>query len=223
MAEIAAVGLASSIVTFIDASATVLHRLGQYHAAGHDAPGVFDDTAKQLELIVDISQRTKGECEASGAPVSSAPPAVTDAEAARQRLAGVVDVCHMHVDALGALIDKLAPAADDSVTRRTGKAIAIVWRDSDVLAAQRQLDRSMQVIALYFSQRPATVVAAAADKGDDPLTPGLFDVPSRRVHHVVQRPLLLDALAKALYGDSVPRVAMLRGLGGQGKTQLALV
>ncbi len=49
-------------------------------------------------------------------------------------------------------------------------------------------------------------------------------MPSRCVHHIVLRLALLDALAKVLDGDSdtVPRVAALLGLGGQGKTQLAL-
>ncbi len=244
MAEIAAVGLAASIVTFIDASATVLHRLRQYHAAGSDAPGVFDATTAQLELIVGILKRTKREYDAQSAAASStsSPPAHTDADddadAERRRLAGVVNVCGKHVAALGALIDKLARAAGDSAARRTGKAIVSVWRDADVLAAQRQLDRSMQVLTLYFSQRPLATTAADAaaaaitaglgaphvDGADDPLARGVFDVPSRRVHHMVQRPGLLDALTAALDGDgdAVPRVAVLLGLGGQGKTQLVL-
>jgi hypothetical protein len=50
MAEFASVGLASSIVTFLDVSATVLRRLHQYHSTARDAPYHFRETATNLVL-----------------------------------------------------------------------------------------------------------------------------------------------------------------------------
>jgi hypothetical protein len=41
MAELAAVGLASSIVTFLDVSIRVVQRLSEYHSTAKDAPSMF--------------------------------------------------------------------------------------------------------------------------------------------------------------------------------------
>jgi hypothetical protein len=125
------------------------------------------------------------------------------------------------VAAIGALLEKLLPDAADSAYRRTRKALASVWREKDVLAAQRRLATSLQLLTLYFTQRSAawvdalaTTVATTAlgqrqvgddvnadDNGERELLlergGGLYDVPPLRVAHMVERPALLEALSKA--------------------------
>jgi hypothetical protein len=228
MSELAAVGLASSIVTFVEVSSKVLHRLHEYHSTARDAPGHFRETAEHLEVVVDILQRTKRECDnhaaaaaalsagGSGGGGNGSLPAPADAA----RLASFVDGCRAHVATLGSLIDKLLPDAGDSAYRRTRKALASVWREKDVLAAQRRLATSLQLLTLYFSQRSAAGVDALAtaaasamatasgQRADDSDIDGykllhaqgrgLYDVPPLRVAHMVERPKMLEALAKVL-------------------------
>ena len=55
MAEaFAAVGLAASIVTFVDVSSKVLARLRDFHLITQEAPGVFQDIKARLRLMIDI-------------------------------------------------------------------------------------------------------------------------------------------------------------------------
>ncbi|KAK6602111.1 kinesin light chain [Botrytis cinerea] len=49
-----------------------------------------------------------------------------------------------------------------------------------------------------------------------------FIVPNRRVSGFIGREDILDKIEKGLSSESEPRIVVLRGLGGQGKTQIAL-
>ncbi|EDN99634.1 hypothetical protein SS1G_02492 [Sclerotinia sclerotiorum 1980 UF-70] len=49
-----------------------------------------------------------------------------------------------------------------------------------------------------------------------------FIVPNRRVNGFIGREDILDKIEKGLSSESQSRVVVLRGLGGQGKTQIAL-
>jgi hypothetical protein len=264
MAELAAAGLASSIVTFLDVSARVVQRLAEYHLTAKAAPSVFRQIATELPLINDILRRTKHECDAAiaapqgsgavlgGASACSAA-AATAATASgptsasmivaaaddAARLAAVVASCHRSVGRLEVLLGKALPLPSDSRSRRTLKALSSVWRERDVAEVERQLARSLQLLTLNFSQRSATMATTAAarvaDDEADPLADCFYDVLALRVAHMVRRPLLLATLEK-LFGGSAGSatspasgtpeepltVVVLLGLGGQGKTQLAL-
>ena len=53
-------------------------------------------------------------------------------------------------------------------------------------------------------------------------TPSYYEIPNRRVDGFVGREDILQRLDKALSDGSVPRYAVLQGMGGQGKSQVAL-
>jgi hypothetical protein len=190
MAEIAAVGLASSIVTFLDVSAKVLQRLRDYHATTHDAPTVLRDTTAQLALVAGVLRQCEGQFSGSGSagrgPASADESAVSlslpdasslastrdgslsadddignDADSAR--LAAVVDGCRAHVERLQTLIDRMLPAGGESRVDRTRKALTSLWLERDVEDVQRQLARSVQLLGLYFIQRAAVAANAATD------------------------------------------------------------
>ncbi|KAI9768627.1 MAG: hypothetical protein M1840_004824 [Geoglossum simile] len=57
-----AVGLAASIVTFVDVSAKVLHRLREFYSTDEGMPGVFQDITTQLRLIADTMTRIEEGC-----------------------------------------------------------------------------------------------------------------------------------------------------------------
>jgi hypothetical protein len=131
MAELAAVGLASSIMTFLDVSVQVVHRLGEYHTTAKDAPGVFHQIETELLLINDIVQRTKNECDAviAATRCKRAMPSSTSAEAkpnnsslvsaeAAAHLSAVVASCHKRVEQLEALLAKVLPLPSNSRLHR---------------------------------------------------------------------------------------------------------
>jgi hypothetical protein len=47
-------------------------------------------------------------------------------------------------------------------------------------------------------------------------------VPNRRVHGFIGREDILSKVDESLTSGSAPRIVVLRGMGGQGKTQIAL-
>ncbi len=254
MAELEAVGLASSIVTFLDASVRVATHLAEYHATGNAAPSVFRQIGTQLPLINDILQSTKQECDAivarrsgNGSGASRAGSGDVDAAKAA-RLGAVVAGCHESVERLEALLDKVLVLPSDSRSRRTRKAFSSVWRERDFREVKRELDEALQVLDLSFSKQAATSASAAAAAAaaaaasaagtsraadeHDPRAESLYDVPLLRAAHMVRRPLLLATLERhfgssrdrdtSTPGVPEPTVVVLLGLGGQGKTQLAL-
>ena len=59
-------------------------------------------------------------------------------------------------------------------------------------------------------------------KAADKQTPSYYEIPNRRVHGFVGRKDVLQKIDEALSDGSGPRYAVLQGMGGQGKTQVAL-
>lgn len=52
--------------------------------------------------------------------------------------------------------------------------------------------------------------------------PSYYEVPNRRVRQFVGREDILQRIDKALSTGPSPRIAVLQGMGGQGKSQIAL-
>jgi hypothetical protein len=224
MAELAAVSLASSIVTFLNVSVRVATCLSEYHATGNAAPSVFRQISTQLPLINDILQSMKQECEAivagcSGSGSGTSPADSSNVDAAKAaRLGAVVTSCHKSIERLKALLDKVLVLPSDSHSQRTCKAFSSVWREQNFRKVKRQLDKALQVLDLSFSKQVATSVLAAsvaaataavaatgtsrtADKHDSQ-TESLYDVPLLCVAHMVRHLLLLATLERHLDSSS---------------------
>src|SRR5436190_12800703 len=100
MAEaFAALGIAASIVTFVEVSGKVLARLREFRSAGREIPGVFQDITTQLPLITDILTQIKEFDDGS---------LTRDAQHA---LLHVVEGCLRQATLLNELIEKILPAS----------------------------------------------------------------------------------------------------------------
>ncbi len=173
--------------------------------------------AAQLPLVSNSLARTKQDCD-DGAL----------SPGAQDMLAGVVEACRRQIVELDKLADKILPSAADSALRRGKKAAVAAFREKDVRAVHQQLSSAVTVLTLYFSQRAAAPPCALVGDGDQ--LSGFFEVPPTRVAHMVRRPKLLEAIQRVFDkgsgssgdGGGAPKIAGLLGLGGQGKTQLAL-
>src|SRR5436305_1038389 len=112
MAEaIAAVGLAASIITFVDISAKVLARLREFHSTTKEIPKAFQDITTQLPLMTDIMKRIESQHKKDF-------PAADSEEA----LSKVVEGCRRQITSLDELIDKILPSTTDSPFQRARKA-----------------------------------------------------------------------------------------------------
>ena len=210
MAEaFAAVGLAASIVTFVDVSSKVLARLRDFHLITQEAPEVFQDIKARLPLMIDIMTRIKKRCGDGSMPID-----------AQHALSDAVEGCLKQIALLDRLIEKMLPTSTDSPLRRARKAIVSVRKEKDLAAIQSTLRGYEGTLTLYFSER--SVASTAIVTGENTY----YEIPSLQVLQFVERVELLEEIeasfANTTGNTSHPKIVVLLGMGGQGKTQLAL-
>ncbi|KAH0553453.1 hypothetical protein GP486_006477 [Trichoglossum hirsutum] len=202
MAEaFAAVGLAASIVTFVDAANKVLDRLRDFHPTAQEIPECFQDIHVRLPLIVDVVTQIK------------------NAEMTLlRRIHGTMDGCNKQIALLNKLVGKMLPIPDDSQWRRSLKAIESIRRGKDVTAIQETLGRYERTLTLHLSQRSSTSTAIAERRA------AYYEVPSLQVSQFVERVELLKEIEVSFAGTSgnASKKVVLLGMGGSGKTQIAL-
>src|SRR4051794_31627641 len=210
MAEaFAAVGLAASIVTFVGVSAKVLNRLREFYSMAEDMPGVFQDIMTQLPLIVDTMTRIEEGYEGGSLTGNT-----------QQKLLHVVKGCLRQITMLDGLIEKMLRNPTDSRLQQARKAIVSVFKEKDVAVIQRTLETYKSTLILHFSQGSRAPIDIATRENT------YYEIPSLRVSQFVQRVGLLEEI-KASLDDTTAhapdvKIIVLLGMGGQGKTQLAL-
>ncbi|KAI9859671.1 MAG: hypothetical protein M1813_006602 [Trichoglossum hirsutum] len=210
MAEaLVAVGLAASIVTFVDVSGKVLARLREFHSIAQTAPSVFQDITTQLPLIADIMTRIEKGCRDDSLTADT-----------QRALSHVVEGCFRQVTLLGGLIERILPTLADSTFRRTWKAIASVRKEREIVMIQRTLETYKSTLMLHFSQGTKASTALAVREN------AYYEIPSLRVSQFVERLELLEEIKTSFTNTATnasrPKTVVILGMGGQGKTQLAL-
>lgn len=204
MAEaLAAVGVASNMVQFITLAYTVANRTSSFCASTKDAPEVFRSLSIQLPLIIDICNRYR------------ALPQQEDSAA----LEDVLDQCTNQTRELQELLGKMLPMPADSFATKAWKATKSVMLEKKVQQYSTKLETFKTLISLKLGLLTYTAVT-----GTDTVKPKASCVylPSGRVGSFVGRKRFLNMIDQTLKpGLDEPKVCVLIGLGGQGKTSLA--
>ncbi|KAI9775123.1 MAG: hypothetical protein M1839_001434 [Geoglossum umbratile] len=209
MAEaLAVVGLASSILTFVTAGTALIARLRD-SAEELSGYAVFKEIAAQLPLMIEIVQRI--DQERSDGSID------TDAQ---QSLMRVVYGCERQIYLLGRLMEELLPTSSDSRMMRARKAFGSIYKEKKVMEIQRALETYKTTLTLHFSQISGQKNGAPAIAEREVYC----EIPSWQVSHFVGREELLGAIDDHMNAsrNSGPATVVLFGMGGQGKTQLAL-
>ncbi|KAI9861251.1 MAG: hypothetical protein M1813_005424 [Trichoglossum hirsutum] len=205
----AAVGLAASIATFLDVSAKVLVRLHEFQSSTQEIPKVFQSIMKRLPLIRNIIDRIKRECEDDSLT-----------ENAQHELSHMVEGCLEQITMLEKLMKNILPAPTASTSRRLWKAIASVYKEKDIVTIEETLGKYERTFTLYFSLRSEASIAITVKENT------YYEVPLLQVSHFVGRVELLEEIetsfANITGNTRHPKIAVLLGMGGQGKSQVAL-
>lgn len=215
MAEgIAALGLASAILSFIEFGAKVIKRLDEFKANVTDLPQSFLHISNQLPLLVDITKRLHGQaCRDELDPKT------------KSTLMPVVEGLHGEIQKLDAVLRKILPAAQDSTWRKGIMAVRS-------LAAQKTVDDFAAVIRDYVMNLTAFQTTHNADlirslmkliKDQNSKVPADELKKPRKPEwminydsdeHFVGRGDVIEAIGRQ-FGDGKGRVA-LTGIGGVG-------
>ena len=212
MAELAAIGLASSIVAFIDFGTKVAARLTEFERAlsqGVD-PKLYRDIRIELPLLLDTLKRTREQADQGNVN-----------EATQQALLPVVQGCHVQVESLNDLLDSL-PMANDSSWRRGLKTISSVRREKKFYETVETIKGYVQYLTYHQAAAPIIVNAMEIPKSlvqQQPISTPIFMVPFERDEDYVQRSNLLTDIDRRF---ETQRRAALSGIGGVGKSQIAV-
>ncbi|KAL1857530.1 hypothetical protein Daus18300_010288 [Diaporthe australafricana] len=154
MAEaLAAIGLASSIVAFVDVAQKVASRLNEFSNDLKDSTNSLIRIQTQLPLILDGLKRIKDRADSGKLN-----------DRAKAALEPVVLECHKQTQRLSDILDSVLPASDASKWRRRKKAILSLTTDRKMKEISEALSQYLQTLTFYHSigeARPVSVVEKA--------------------------------------------------------------
>ncbi|MCJ1252082.1 hypothetical protein MMC30_009320 [Trapelia coarctata] len=200
MADLAAIGLASAIIQFVDFGTKVLHRFYEFQKRAGEVPAVFHNLQLRLPLYLDSIKRIKAQ--------------VDDGEVhedTQQALRPIVQNCFEQIEQLNDVLTKVSPAIGDSSWRRGTKALLSIGQESHIKEIEEALANNIPLLTLNQVARSATE--------SKKVSAAVFMVPFERDSRFVGRRTVLDEVELKFRNQR--RVA-LAGLGGVGKSQLAI-
>lgn len=199
MAEaFAAIGLASSIVAFVDFAQKVVSRLNEFSNDFKDGTNALIQIQTQLPVIIDGLRRIKDRVDTG----------MLD-DQAKAALQPIVVACHRQTELLSDTLNSALPAADASKWERRKKAIQSLTTDGKVKKASEILGQHLQTLTFYHSigdPRPQSIAKKT-----------YWLVPFDRNPNFTGRESLFDEIDQAfkVSEGTQPKVA-LYGLGGIG-------
>jgi hypothetical protein len=203
---VALLGISASVIQVLEACTKVLRLVQQFH--NNDA--AFQDLALQLPLLAQTLESL------------NTPAYRQRLDAATEKaLMRVLEGCRRQLDALDGLIRSMTPAETASKLKRTWHGFRSFGKDTRLREIVGVLAEYKATITLHLSAQQTEQVAKADTSAG--ATRSFFEVPAQRVSHFVNRPRILQRIGEAIEKSQInPAVVVLTGVGGQGKTQLAL-
>lgn len=194
------VGLASSIVQFIDFTVKVAARIEDFQKSVQKVPYYLEDVHAQLQLLAATLPRTKERANSGNLTLET-----------RQAVLRVVVGCQRQVQKLADLIERLSPNVNDSRWKRQKKALLSIQNEKRIRSIESCLQRYTQSLTYH----EATAVGNSTDV-EQSLAPNqdiIYDVPFGRDEDFVGRTDTLLELSSRIAQE--PRCALV-GIGGVG-------
>ena len=250
MAEaVAAIGLASALVSFVDFSARVIRQLRRLDEDVNDYPRVFQGVRTRLPLMIDLVKKIMLQMDAG----------LVD-KATQGHMLPIVRSCAQHVQELDDIVQKYLPDAKDSTWRRGRKVVLGVMQEDNINKLDQGLKQNFDLLLQAgtfqsfqrldekghgsgsFTMNPVFNVNVNVDelmtttrrrssaletlaiaeemrRRGSQPTQSLFTVPFSRDANFLGRQSVLDDIAKKF---ETQRYVSLAGLGGIGKSQIAI-
>jgi tetratricopeptide (TPR) repeat protein len=200
MDPVTGVALAGNILQFCTLAIAVADRLNTYCKADSDIPPIFKELAVQLPLVAEVCKQLEKN--------ASVPP---------DRLSQVVDGCLRTVEGLQDILTQVTPLPGASLGSRLRKGFKSVGIESKARQCRDELECYKSTLTLFLSVHKPFLSHASLTR------PIYHHLPPVGQAKFVGRKALLDAIDRVLKtGDRDTCVAVLLGMGGQGKTSLAI-
>ncbi|KAF4948221.1 hypothetical protein FSARC_13793 [Fusarium sarcochroum] len=209
MDPVTGIGLAAAIVQLIEVSTKITKRLVEFSSADleNEPPKSFKKIINVLPLITEGLRSLQSN-------VDHISPHAKDS------LRAVVQDCLKDVFELNNILDKVLPSTKASSWEKTKKAVASLKHEKDVEEISQGIDRSIKALNFYQITK---ISQNGQVEQPSPTERTYWIVPFDRNPSFVDRSAVFDEIEKAFKVDEgVQPKAALHGLGGIGKSQIAL-
>jgi len=206
MAEaIAILGVAGNAISFLDVAVRLSQRLKEYCSEAQGAPTVFKTLSIQLDALNDLCKQ----CQTTAVPEDSS------------KLTDVLQNCGEQVQSLEALVIRLLPKENESAGSKAWKAVKSIRYDKKIEDYVSILETYKTLLIFHLTTKTYTTILS--HKPTKAARDTCYHFPSVQSSKFIARRQLLDELDEQLKSSQRdPRVVVLLGMGGQGKTSLAL-
>src|ERR1700733_2872884 len=207
MEPMSSLSLASAVVQFVDFASKVAKRLAEFRASVTTVPDTFESIDNLLPLLIDTLDRTRRQAESQNLNKDTA-----------DSLLRVFNGCETQIKILDATLSKILPATGDHSWRRGVKAYQSVLQESKVDHISKKLQNYIQILTYHQTTQFSDLFPMRGDDGGH-----YYEVPSRQVSVFIGREdILSDIKCEIDTSLTKPATIVLLGMGGQGKTQIAL-
>lgn len=208
MDPLSAIGLASSVVQFIDFGLKVAKRLDELNSSG-DVPKSLQSISTQLPLLLNALGRIKSDSQIKNLDFDT-----------KCILRGMISGCRGQIVEVETMIDEISHMPGDSFKVKMKKVFTSLKYDEKVREIERNLQTYISVLILHHVIDSADAPLELADDT-------FFDVREERVETFVERPSLMKELEGCLHDAArsrvqTPTILLISGEKGVGKTQLVL-
>ncbi|KAL2864694.1 uncharacterized protein BJX67DRAFT_389729 [Aspergillus lucknowensis] len=193
--------IAGTAVQFLTLALAVSSRIQNYCKSASNVPTTYQDLATQIPLLAELFQNLQKD------------PTVNPDQRLEQLLTG----CIRNLTTLNQILTKVLPERGDSVASKVLKALRSVGAEDKAKECKAQLESYKATLTLYLGAQ------ASLKAAPPPPSPTYYHLPSLgRAKFIGRKKTLvaIDRVVRAQGGHT--NVAVLLGLGGQGKTSLAV-
>lgn len=211
MEPLSAIGLAAAVAQFIDVGFKIGKRLTEYNKASpSEVPRSLQSIDRQLPLLINALQRVKNDVEVNKFDLDT-----------RCILKGVISGCASLVEEVETILNKVAKQEGESLGSKLKKSFASFKHDEKILSIDKSLQTYINILILHHVIDAEDVPQGLSEDVD------YYEVKEKRAANYVHRDDLIQKL-DGLFYDAVrglsktPKVVVMIGPKGAGKTQLAL-
>ncbi|KAL9600015.1 MAG: hypothetical protein Q9219_003484 [cf. Caloplaca sp. 3 TL-2023] len=203
MAEaLVAVGLSASIVQFVSATAKLAQRIDEFNSMADEIPKALRSIHTQLPFLLETCRTLDGGDES-------------------ENIAVILRECQMEIEDLHKSINKVLPAPGDPRLNRAIKALKSIHHQERFDAALRRIEHFKTDLLLYCcrytTQRTTKTLPVQKIAHNLPSVPLVFSITRRRLLREIS-----VIFSDYEFEDSKQKIVVLHGMGGQGKSRLAL-
>ncbi|KAI1738633.1 hypothetical protein F4680DRAFT_424484 [Xylaria scruposa] len=203
---VTALAIAGNVSQFLETAYKLTSRIKLYCGKSNSAPTVFHELSIQIPMLCYLFE----DCRTLKAENVADP----------DNLILVLDGCRRVIESLDRLISSVLPDTDDAIGVKVWKGVKSVNIQNKVIECKSELESYKSTLALHLSVLTAKQATFAVAQ---PLLPSFHHVPATGRSRFVGRGDILQSISQSLRpGGRDPRIAVLLGLGGQGKTSIAL-